>query len=290
MNQAMHMAHLDPVISFVTIRQLMSLNPREIMGLAIPKRGDKVQVAVLKEFEQLLDNGGLKVSIPEWSSEVTIIESIHVTSDGLVFVCAIGGSPELNALGREAVEVIVNRMELDRVANGSKEPVMTFFTAVQPAKNAVSLLYKREGVKLRYCYTIMGIPNLRIVSNDYLIYSHREEIRKLSLNGMRRGMYLATDYICHTKKPIIYLGKPSFGNNPYVPMTLADGKSVKLRLSVLESNFKDTIFSEENLPGTIFQQHVNGVIGKLAKRKFDAAAIYGAVQGNKLILMPRNAV
>lgn len=286
MNQERHMAHLNPMVSFVTPRQLMSLNPKDIMGLAIPRRGERVQVAVIGEFERLLGIDGLKVSIPEWSSEVTIIESVHVTSDGLVFVCAIGGSPELNSLGKEAIEAIVCRMERDRAALGSKDPVMTFFTAVQPARNAVSLLYKRDGDKLKYCYAIMGIPNLRVVNDNYLIYSHREQIRKLSINAMRRGQYLATDYVCRARQPIIHLGKPSFSGNPYVPMTLADGKSGKLRLSILESGLKEGVFVEENLPSTVFQDHVNGVIGKLTQR-LDTSAIYGAVRGKDLVLIPK---
>lgn len=284
MNHAIK-AHLDPMISFVSPGQILDLNPKDIMGLAIPRVGRKVQVAVLGEFKQLFGASGLTISIPEWSSEVTIIESIHVTCDGFVFVCTIGGSPELNELGRKTVEAIVLRMEADRKTGKHKEPVMTFFTAVQQSRNAVSMLYKKDGEKLRYCYTIMGIPNLRVVSNDYLIYSHREEIRKMSLNAIRKGEYLSTDYVCHIRQNVVYLGRPNFDAQPYVPMTLADGRSVKLDLAILNSRFEDRIFSEENLSGTLFRSQVSGVIGKLRQR-LNTTAIYGAVQGSNLVLIP----
>ena len=192
----------------------------------------------------------------------------------------------MNELGRETVEAIVLRMEADRKAGKYKEPVMTFFTAVQQqSRNAVSMLYKKDGEKLKYHYTIMGIPNLRVVSNDYLIYSHREEIRKMSLNAIRKGAYLSTDYVCHTRQNVVYLGRPNFDAQPYVPMTLADGRSVKLDLAILNSRFEDRIFPEENLSSTLFRSQVSGVIGKLRQR-LDTTAIYGAVQGSNLVLIP----
>lgn len=262
------------------------IHPENIVSIAIPKSpSGKIKLKLLDpDFRERIEVmcGETIVSLPSWPKhDHTIIESIQITENGLVFVVVVGKSP--SQYGTEVIKAIVSRM-IDR-------GMADFYAAIpEEASKTRCIVYSLDDCGgMTYKFTLMGVPNLRVINDELAIHTSvgedagKNEIRMMSLRDIKRGKCLSSDFMCASNSEIAFLGRLNArAKHPYVPVTFKDERILRLSLESLIQGRKGVFFESSNAKeNTTFLTSATKVIGKLG------FGLYGAVWNGCLVLTPK---